>query len=319
MRTRPLALEGKGARNWSGLALEGKFTRIRSGLALEGKWTSPRDLCSRLVGVVDRIDRDAAYAFALGCAGLAFGLAGWGLLLDRDQASLREQNELLEAELADLRAITGGVSPQDLVPALEQRIASIQALAGGREWGAAFLGAVEQSVPKGAWLTHLRWSDAGLALTGRSDDPAGAAEVMDGLRRTGCFDNVTLASVSGAVGARTFSITAVPGATCDALGPAASDPFRPPIDPLARPELVLPPLYRWAVEAYDVIAIVPGKAATLRDPDGGTHAVQIGSALGNPAATVSFITEDQVLLTQDRVVDEETGEINSSVIELPLE
>jgi Tfp pilus assembly protein PilN len=269
--------------------------------------------------MVDRRDRDLAFALALGCAVLAFGLAGWSLLLDGQRAGLRERNELLEAELADLRAITGGVSPQDLVPALEQRIAAIQALAADRGRAASFVGAVAQSVPKGAWLTDLRWSDAGLALAGRSDDPAGAAEVMDGLRRTGCFDDVTLASVSGAAGARTFSITATTGETCDAPGPGASDPFRPPIDPLARPDLVLPPLYRWAVESYDVIAIVPGKTATLRDPDGGTHALQIGSAMGHPAATVSFITEDQVLLTQDRVVDQETGEINSSIIELPLE
>lgn len=269
--------------------------------------------------VSDRTDRDTAFAFAFALVVLAFVAVGWRTSLRASARTLQEENALLHTELVALRKIAGSVSPEQLVPQLERRIAVVEGLSADRGRAALFLGAVEQSVPRGAWLTQLRLVDTSLSLTGRSDDTAGAAEVMDGLRRTSCFDNVTLASVSGGVGARTFAITAQPAATCGALGPASSDPFRPPIDPEARPDLVRPALYRWEVEAYDVVALVPGQSATLRDPDGGTHRVEIGSAIGRPAATVSFITDDQVLLSQDRVVDADTGEAQSRIIELPLE
>ncbi len=268
---------------------------------------------------MDHADRDAAFAFALACVLLLFGAVAWRTLLRSEATALAHDNAALVTELAHLRQISDGASPELLAAALEERIALVAALSAGRTDAARTLSAVQRAVPSGVWLTALHWSGPGLTLTGRTDDPAGAAEVMDGLRLTGCFEEVTLSSVSGPAAARTFDITARSAPTCEPLGLGDADPFRPPTDPQARPDLLRAPLYRWTPDAYDVIALVPGRTATLRDPDGATHEVQVGAAIGHPAAVVSFITDDQVLLSQDAIIDADTRETRSRIIELPLD
>ena len=61
--------------------------------------------------MVDRIDRDVAYAFALGCVVLAFGLTGWGLMLGGqgaeesarlDRVYARHQSLRLDVEVVAL-------------------------------------------------------------------------------------------------------------------------------------------------------------------------------------------------------------------------
>ena len=264
-------------------------------------------------------DRDLAFALGLGLVLLGFGLSSFRMVLGTQRATLDADAALLEGEISDLRKIIGERPSDAFMEAFERRVHALSALGADRGRAARYLGAVAQAVPPGAWLTRLRWTDTTLDLAGRTDDPAGAAEVMDGLRRSRCYDDIVLAGVAGPVGARTFTITARPAADCASLGPPTSDPFAPPIDPEARPDLVLPALVRWEAQTYDVLAIVPGSSATLRDPAGGTHAVQIGSSVGRPPAVVSFITIDQVLLTLDRVVNQDTRETRSTIIELPLE
>lgn len=263
-------------------------------------------------------DRDLLFGVVLGAIVIGLGFSVWRMMLGVERAQLAEENALLEEEIWNLHKILEDYEASNL-ERFELRVQTLSALGENRGRAARFVGAVEQAVPTGVWLTRLQWFDSRLTLTGRTDDPAGAAEVMDGLRRSGCFSEITLAGVSGPVGERTFTITGKPVEPCEALGPAATDPFAPPVDPEARPDLVLPALYRWDVRAYDVVALVPGTEATLQDPDGGTHVVRIGNSVGRPPATVSFITDDQVLLTQDRIVDEETRKTRSSIIELPLE
>jgi len=264
-------------------------------------------------------DRDVVFFLALGGLAVAFGCAAFAVKLEADRAAIDEENTRLQAEVDSLRAINAELPSEEEQAAWERRVRVLTELGADRGRAARYTVAVEQAVPRGAWLTELRWTERGLQLEGRIEEADGAAGVMDGLRTSGCFDDVVLLGVSGGGDERTFTVTAMPAADCPAMGSAGGDPFVPPVDPGVQAALDRPPILRWEVQAYDVVFIKPGDFATLRTPDGDTQSVSVGSWVGNPMAKVTFITEDRVLLTQDTIVDEDTQETRSRVLELALE
>ncbi|MCO4772098.1 MAG: PilN domain-containing protein [Deltaproteobacteria bacterium] len=238
-------------------------------------------------------------------------------------AALSSENEALEAELAPLRALAGVDSLQDAAAALEERRDVLAALSGSRGEGSALLFAVGGAVPTATWLTDLSWDGSNVRVVANSFDTMGGADLMDGLRATGCFADVTLGSMDTPEpgGPRRFTISAQDAPeTCGVTRGPALRPFTPPHDPRRGPaDANRPPLLRWQPDLYRVIALVPGKEATLRDPDGRRHTLTSGGMLGNPAGKVTFITDTAVILSVDEMVDAANDLVVSRIVELPLD
>jgi hypothetical protein len=250
----------------------------------------------------------------------AMAILAWGA--EARLAALDAENSALEAELAPLRSLADVSSLEAQAAAIEERQRVIEGLGQGRVEGAALLFAVATSVRGGAWLTRLDWDGERIDLAGLGFDPAAAADLMDGLRATGCVDGIELVSVDAAPDgkARRFSVRALDRPTpCGVARGPLDDPFAPPHDPRASPDVNRPPLLRWPVELYRVVALVPGREATVQDPDGGRHTVPVGSMLGRPAGTVSFVTDTALILSRDEMVDASTDTVQSRLVELPLD
>ena len=255
--------------------------------------------------------------------GLALVLGALGALYATDASRLavvEGENAAIEAELTAIQDLVGASSMEDVFAALDQRRALIEELTGSRGQVAHLLAAASTAVPTGGWLVRLEVAADRLHMEGRGFDPVVAADVMDGLRNTGCFEEIQLVSMeqprSG--GPHQFVIDAG-ASTCGSVRPNPRA-FTPPHDPSRGPAPgSRPPLLRWEADLYRVVSVEPGVSAEVRDPDGRTHTITVGTMLGAPAARVTFITDATVLLSLDEVTDRETGALRSRVIELPVE
>jgi len=261
---------------------------------------------------------------------LAVGAAlTWFAALPSTLADIQEQNANLQAEIRDLTTFIGDTPTEARVAEAEARRSAIGGLVGQRGSTASRVRSVAGAVPVGAWLVRLTLQTGRLELEGRSHDPAAAADLMDGLRATGCFDEIELVSVDAAASSRSreaspagrFVVTATESTeTCGATRGELRDPFRSPHAASDGPrDPSRPPLYRWEPSLYRVTAIVPGRSATVSDPLGGRHSLTVGGALGNPAATVTFITEDTVILSRDESASDSTDRLSTRLIELVLD
>lgn len=243
--------------------------------------------------------------------------------------TIERRNAGLEREVALVKQVIGDRDLQELIAQLEARQAAIAGMKAERSAQAARLGALASAVPAGAWLERAQLGEGRAEFAGRSHDPSDAADLMDGLRATGCFTELQLVSVDAARSSRAtgpstagrFVVTAAFGdEPCGETRGELRDPFRPPHATTQGPrDPSRPPLYRWEPELYRVTAITPGRGATLRDPLGGSHAIAVGSALGNPMATVTFITEDTVILSRDESTSASTDRLSTRLIELVVD
>lgn len=260
--------------------------------------------------------------FALGALAVLGSVASVGWWHGSQLDDIEAENNAMEAELAPLRQLAGVDSLKDAAATLEQRQAVLANLTGSRGDGSALLAAVSGTVRANSWLTTLSWDGQAVRLQGRTFDPGAAADIMDGLRSTGCFDEVRLLAVDTPPGSkeRRFSITATDNpAPCGATQAPLGRPFTPSHALDQTPDINRPRLLRWAVALYRVVALIPNKEATLLDPDGRRHTLSLGSMLGRPAAKVTFITDSAVLLSQDEMVNEATDTVQSRILELPLD
>lgn len=256
---------------------------------------------------------------ALVILGGMLSLFAWTRALLADQQTISDE---LSEEIRLLTRVVAESSTEESIAALERRKEAIDALQTSRGEGAAVVRAVAFSINQGQWLTDLSWDGQTVRITGLSFDATAGADVMDGLWATGCFTDVQLQGVDtpGADGKRRFRIVAKDAPEpCGVIRGELPKAFTPPHYPSMTPVAQRPPLLRWEAEMYRVTALVPGKQATVQDPDGRSHAVTVGSAMGNPTAKVTFITEAAVILSLDEVVDAATDLVVSRIVELPLD
>ena len=68
-----------------------------------------------------------------------------------------------------------------------------------------------------------------------------------------------------------------------------------------------------------MVAIEAGGSALIEDPAGGAHAISEGSYLGAEKARVTVVTDDQVVLTYDEVVDPDTNKLRSHIVTLRIQ
>ncbi len=228
---------------------------------------------------------------------------------------LDRTNSELTSEIAALRVIASAVGDAEALAAeLEARLAVVSQAEAERIQPQALLGMIERIVPADAKLTSIDWIGGELELQGRGTGPEDAAVIMEGLEASGCVSEVALRSVESG----DFWITGRTVGPCSAPLPWGRDPFGTPLSQRPEAEVTAHPLVRWDVRDYAVTSIVPGETATLQDPDGGLHTIAVGSVVGVRRARADFITDDQVILAEEHVVDEETGKIESHIVTLRL-
>lgn len=251
-----------------------------------------------------------------GLAGAALGVELRGLR--EGNAALAREVEALTAELGDAPA--GDV---ELQHRLQRQIELIGDLGRDRESTQVVLTALEDAFPTGTWLVRLGLDDDALRLHGRTRESEGVSLLMEGLQDSPCFTDVALRSVEGKTSAdrvQSFWLEAKPGPPgCGQARPGLKDLFEPQDAEFQAIRVPKPPLSRWTPREYALVQVVPGEVAMLRDPEQGLHRVQVGSYVGSGRAKVTFITEDQVVLTEDVLLDEETRKTESRIINLGLE
>ncbi len=251
-------------------------------------------------------------------AGLAVLVVGTTVLQCTRTAELQQlqaRNDLLAEEIRNLEMIVGDVRAYEAqAAALTERSDAIAALrtVGGETPRA--MAAIEAAMPRGAYLDSLVFTDGRMTLTGVAP-PELVASLVEGLQSSGCFDDVAM-STAGAGFQVDGSITAE---SCPDAQPGLQDLFEPPPDPEAVARSQVHPVVRWEARSYRVVATEAGAQAIVTDPDGGSHLLAEGSMLGAERAKVTYITEDQVILTWDEVVDPETRQTRSHIVTLRLE
>lgn len=260
-------------------------------------------------------------ALVVGAALLLLGGLGWTARALRTLAEVEATNAGLRTELAALQGLVVDVGAYEALQVeLEQRIEAVAALRTQTTWLPSVLLAVEAAVPGGVWLTRLELHERRLDLHGETEDPGGVATLMEGLQDSPCFEQVALRSVEGRPAAQAFWLRAEVGAErCFDGTPGGRDLFLSPalVEEL-RPKAQVHPLRRWGPRAYDLVALQPGRSATLRDPERGLHLVGIGHGVGDGSAVVTFITDDSIVLTEDHLTDPDTKRTETSIITITL-
>ncbi len=249
---------------------------------------------------------------------------GWGWVQAGELARLQRSNNQTRAEVEELAQLlatfeTGSV---DAAKHRQQQLEEVRALAAQRGELIAPLVALEDAFPTGTWLVRLSVDEDSIQLHGRTKESEGVSLLMEGLQDSPCFEDVALRSVEGKTSAdrvQAFWLEArLADADCATGGPGPRDLFEPQDAEFQAIKVPKPPLARWEPREYELVQVIPGELGMLRDPEEGLHRVQVGSYVGNGRAKVTFITEDQLVLTEDVLLDEETGKTESRIVTLGL-
>ncbi len=252
---------------------------------------------------------------------LVLASVAWTAVASTTLRSLEQGNASLRLEIGALEAIAGDVQAfEALSQDLERRLDALASLRMSTGWLPSVLRGVEGAVPEGVWLTSLEVADGRLDLQARSTDPEGAANLMEALQASPCFDDVALRSVEGGPFEQEIWLQArVRDGLCEAGAPGGRDLFlSPALQEQLRPRAQVPALLRWQPRQYELVGLDPGVLATLRDPEGGLHGVGVGHSVGSGRAVVAFVTDATLVLTEDHVVEEETRRTETSIITLTL-
>lgn len=263
---------------------------------------------------------DARSFLAWGVTGVAVVLiAGiaWAGLLVSELRGVRADNEALAAEVEDLARRVDLDDFEAQAALLELKLDTITTLRHNPV--PTWLVALEAAVPAGAWLTSLEFVDRRMTLQGASADPLGAAALMEALQHSECFQDVALRSVEATAEGQEFWLTAATtDVDCAGGTPGGRSLFLSPgLEDALRPQATVHPLLRWEPRDYDLVGMEIG-LATLRDPQDGLHRVMVGSSVGSGGAVVKFITDDSLVLTEDEVVDRDTGRTRTHITTLTL-
>jgi hypothetical protein len=289
-------------------------------------------------------DRAQLVAFLLGAVLLVLGqLAVASFLLGPRLSSLDLQNAALETETSNLRLIL----PEGDSPAaragieldLKARLRAAQSIAKSSNVVAVLPAALALTKPATGWWTHLSIQNMRLELKGQGMDPEDAAAALDGVRETPCLTEVSLGGVRrekrGGKNLQSFTISAKvlaehpdhPGQPCeiDVPPPAGRDPFlSSDMDQQIRRRTDMPPLRRFPLRDLRLVNIEVSETASggkvvIRTPEGQRRAAIVGSVIGDGRAQITQILPDMILLSEDRVVDEETGAVRTRAFTMELE
>jgi len=289
-------------------------------------------------------DRAQLLAFLLGIlATLALGAAYHGAFLGPRARALADGNAALVTEIGHLRAILPeGDSPAAraaIEADLDRRLAAARSITEGGNVVAVLPAALALTKPPGGWWTRLDIRANRLELEGQGTRPEDAAAALDGVRSTPCLKDVSLGSVRrekrGSKTLQSFTISATilaehpdhPGSPCDidVPPPAGQDPFLSvDMDQRIRRRTSLPPLRRFALRDLRLVEIesdgtAGGGKVVIRTPEGSRRPAIVGTVVGDGRAKITQILPDMILLSEDRLVDEETGAVRTRAFTMELQ
>jgi hypothetical protein len=281
-------------------------------------------------------------AFCLGLLTLVLALAARGASLQRQAEDLAVGNRVLTEEIANLRRVVGdGESLEEqarLEKNLRDRIAAAREIVNRGNLVAHLPAALAASQSGSGWWTSLSIRGTRLVLEGRGPDAEDAAAALDDVRSVPCLGDVSLQSVRREVRAgktlHSYRVVAtvlyidperqVP-CDIDVEPTAGRDPFlSAEMDQLIRRRSSLPALRRYTLRELHLVRVdsddtASGGRVLIEDPTGARHPAIVGTVVGDGRARITQIFPDMVLLSEDRIVDQETRAVRTRAFTMALE
>jgi hypothetical protein len=249
--------------------------------------------------------------------GLLAELGAFGAWHLAQQGQVRAQEQAAAELRAQLASLPEPFDPTDLDP-VRERLQAIGALRDRTDAALLeLLAAIADDT--GVWLTSLELGDEGITMRGRADVVDQVADVERALKEAPCVARTTLGAVERVpTGGHSFALRAAPGEPGSCAGWSGSwpDPFDTPAIEASRQEqqrrALSPASERYRVADFRLIAAFPDQGTALVEaPDGSRVTLQEGVTLGIEQAQVAQVLPDTVTLTRHRLVDRETGAMES--------